>query len=148
MLENPRINIKLKLSALWTSLIALYIYGDYFELYVPEKVEGLLNGANLLNSPMKLLMAAIGIIIPSLMISLSLLLQPRLNRILNIVFGILLTLIVVIVGSSAIYLWYSFYVLYAFIEAIITIAIIWTAWKWPREENNMKSQIKSYHEVE
>lgn len=32
MLENPEINIKLKLSALWTSLIALYIYGDYFEL--------------------------------------------------------------------------------------------------------------------
>jgi hypothetical protein len=29
----------------------LYIYGDYFELYVPGKVEGLISGENLLNTP-------------------------------------------------------------------------------------------------
>ena len=136
LLLEPR---KLKLSALWTSLIALYIYGDYFELYVPEKVEGLLNGVNLLNSPTKLLTASIGIMIPALMISLSVLLKPRLNRILNILFALLLTLIEIFIGSISISSWYSFYVLYAFIEVIITVNIIWTAWKWPIQYTRIKN---------
>jgi uncharacterized protein DUF6326 len=133
MFENPKINIKLKLSALWTSLIALYIYGDYFELYVPGKVEKFVNGTSKLDSPTLLLVASILIAIPSLMIALSILLKPKINRLLNIIFGILLTLIVILVGSISLYEWYSFYVLYAFIEAIITISIVWTAWKWPKK---------------
>lgn len=88
MLENPKINIKLKLSALWTSLIALYIYGDYFELYAPGKVENLMNGTAILDTPTKLFLASLLIAIPSLMIALSVFLKPKLNRILNIVFGI------------------------------------------------------------
>ncbi len=59
MLENPKINIKLKLSALWTSLMAFYIYGDYFELYVPGKVENLINVKAKLESPTLLLVASI-----------------------------------------------------------------------------------------
>ena len=137
MLENPKINIKLKLSALWTSLIALYIYGDYFELYVPGKVERLIDGKAILDSPTSLLMASISIAIPSLMIVLSILLKPRINRLLNIVFGTLLTLIVILVGAAdhSPHEWYRFYVLYALIEAVITTAIIWTAWKWPKESS-------------
>lgn len=38
-LEDFKINVKIKLSALWTSATLCYLYGDYFELYVPEKVE-------------------------------------------------------------------------------------------------------------
>ena len=133
MLVNPEINVKLKLSALWTSLIAFYIYGDYFELYVPGKVDGLLNGTHLLDSPVKLLMAAIVIAIPSLMIALSLLLNPPLNRVLNLIFGVLLALVVILVGSGSISAWNSFYVMYAFVEAVISITIVWTAWKWPKE---------------
>jgi len=134
MLENPKINVKLQLSALWTSLVAFYIYGDYFELYVPSKVNGLLNGSNLLDSPIKLLMAAILLAIPSSMIALSILLKARLNRILNIVFGVLLTLVVIMVGSTSISSWTSFYVMYAFVEAIISITIVMTAWRWPKQK--------------
>lgn len=133
MLENPKINIKLKLSALWTSLLALYIYGDYFELYVPKKIENLINGTSKLDSPTLLLVASILIAIPALMIALTLILKPKINRLLNIVFGILLTLIVILVGSTSLYEWYTFYVLYALLEAILTISIVWTAWKWPKE---------------
>ena len=134
MFENPEINIKNKLSAMWTSLIALYIYGDYFELYVPGHVEKFISGTALLNSPSLLLAAAISIIIPASMIALSVLLKPRINRILNIVFATLLTLVVILVGATSISTWYSFYVLYAFIEAVITISIIWTAWNWPQTQ--------------
>lgn len=136
MLENPKINIKFKLSALWTSLIALYIYGDYFELYVPGTVEKLINGTTLLDSPTLLLIASILITIPALMIALSILLKPKINRLLNIIFGILLTIIVILVGSMSLTEWYSFYVLYAFLEAIITISIVWYAWKWPKHPSD------------
>ena len=59
MLEDQKINVKVKLSALWGSLIAFFIYGDYFELYIPGKVEGLYSGTAVLNSPTALLVAAI-----------------------------------------------------------------------------------------
>lgn len=135
MLENPKINIKLKLSALWTSLIALYIYGDYFELYAPGKVEKLINGTAILDSPTKLFLASLLLAIPALMIALSVFLNSKINRLLNIVFGILLTIVVVLVGSTALYTWYSFYVFYAILEGIITLLIVWYAWKWPTTKN-------------
>lgn len=135
MLENPKINIKLKLSALWSSLIALYIYGDYFELYVPGKVEKLINVTAILDTPTKLFLASLLISIPSLMIALSIILKPKINRLLNMVFGILLTLVVVVVGSNSLYTWLSFYVFYAFLEGIITLLIVWYAWKWPATDN-------------
>lgn len=57
--QDSEINVKPMLSALWASVMFLYIYGDYFELYVPGKIEGLLNGQNILNTPYKLLFATI-----------------------------------------------------------------------------------------
>lgn len=132
MLENPKINIKIKLSALWASLMFLYIYGDYFELYAPDKVEKLLNGTDVLDSPTKLFLASVLLAIPALMIALSILLNPKISRWLNILFGILLTIVVILVGSSSLYTWYSFYVFYAILEGIVTLLIVWYAWKWPK----------------
>ncbi len=100
MLQNPKINIKIKLSALWASLMAFYIYGDYFELYVPGKIENLINVNAKLESPTLLLIASMLIAIPALMIALSILLEPKINRILNIIFGTLFTLIVILVGRK------------------------------------------------
>jgi len=135
MLENPKINIKIKLSALWASLMSLYIYGDYFELYAPNKVQKLINGTAILDTPTKLFLASLMLAIPSLMIAFSILLKPRINRILNIIFGVLFTLVVIMVGSTSFYTWYSFYVFYAVLEAIITLLIVWYAWNWPKKSS-------------
>lgn len=43
-LEDTRISARLKLAALWTSVMFCYVYGDYFELYVPGKLQDMLNG--------------------------------------------------------------------------------------------------------
>lgn len=80
MLENPKISIKIKLAALWTSLMSLYIYGDYFELYAPNKVEKLLNGTGILDSPTKLFLASVVLAIPALMIALSVLLKAKFSK--------------------------------------------------------------------
>ncbi|NAS11959.1 DUF6326 family protein [Poritiphilus flavus] len=135
MSENPKINIRIKLAALWTSLMFLYIYGDYFELYVPDKVSNLSNGIQILDSPAKLFLASVSLAIPAIMISANVFLKPKICRWLNIVFGILLTITVVLVGSSSITAWYSFYVFYAALEAIISLTIVKLAWGWPIEIN-------------
>jgi len=133
MLENPKVNIKIKLSVLWTSVLFCYVYGDYFQLYVPEKVDSLLTGENILDSPTKLLIASLVLAIPAVMIALSILLTPRINRFMNVFFGILFTLMMLLIGINSLTPWYSFYVFFAFLESLITSLIVWYAWKWPKK---------------
>ncbi len=130
--EDFKVNIKILLSGLWTSVMFLYIYGDYFELYVPKKVEGLLSGSNLLDTPYKLLFATIVLTVPSLMIFLSLMLKPKMSRILNISVAGFLTIFTLMVGISSISEWKIFYVMLSFLESIITLIIIWKAWTWKK----------------
>jgi hypothetical protein len=69
MLEISKVNIKTKLAALWASVTFCYLYGDYFELYTPGKVNSLITGENILDSPIKLLIASIILAIPSVMVA-------------------------------------------------------------------------------
>jgi hypothetical protein len=131
--EDIKVNIKIKLSALWTAVTLCYLYGDYFELYVPKKVEGLISGVNLLDSPMKLFGAAILLAFPALMVFLSLILKPSVNRWLNILFGLFFTAIMVLIAFTYGGQWYTFYVFLAIVESIITSLIVWYAWTWPKQ---------------
>ncbi|CAM3535543.1 DUF6326 family protein [Aequorivita lipolytica] len=134
MLENSKVNIKIKLAALWTSVTLCYLYGDYFELYTPDKVNSLISGENNLDSPTKLLIASIILAISSVMVAASIILKPKINRILNIIFGTLFTLMMILIGVYSTNEWYLFYVFLAFLESIITALIVWYAWKWPKEK--------------
>jgi hypothetical protein len=51
--KDFEVNTKIKLAFLWTAVTLCYLYGDYFELYTPGKVEGLISGDNLLNTPIE-----------------------------------------------------------------------------------------------
>lgn len=133
MLENPKVNIKIKLAALWTATTFCYLYGDYFELYTPGKVDSLISGENVLNSPVILFIASIILAIPPLMIFLSLVLKPEMNRILNIIFGLLFTIMMVLIAIGSLTPWYTFYVFLAIVESILTAIIVWYAWKWPKK---------------
>lgn len=131
-LEDYKVNIRLKLSALWTGVMFCYIYGDYFELYVPKKVAGLLDGQNMLDTPMKLFSATFILTIPALMIFLSLMLSPKLTKWLNIGIGVFFTIFTFLVGISSISEWRMFYVFLSLVESFITIAIVWQAWNWKK----------------
>lgn len=135
MLEDFKVNIRLKLSALWTATMFCYIYGDYFELYVPGKTEGLVNGHNLLNSPARLFTVTVILAIPALMIFLSLMLKPVWCKWINILTGTFFTLFTLLVGLSSMEEWRIFYVFLSFLESLITAVIIWYAWKWPKLKN-------------
>ncbi|GEP93736.1 hypothetical protein SAMN05660909_05693 [Chitinophaga terrae (ex Kim and Jung 2007)] len=131
-LEDYKVNIRIKLSAIWTAIMFCYIYGDYFELYVPKKVEGLLSGQNMLDSPMKLLLATFILAIPALMIFLSLVLSTKFTKWLNIAVGVFFTLFTALVGISSLTEWRAFYVLLAVIESILTATVVVMAWTWPK----------------
>lgn len=132
MLENPKVNIKIKLASLWASVTLCYLYGDYFELYTPDKVSSLISGDSVMDNPITLLIAAIVLAIPSLMVCLSILLNSKVNRILNVVFGSIFTTMMVVIGIMSTNEWYLFYVFLAFLESILTGLIFWYAWQWPK----------------
>lgn len=131
-LEDFKINIRIKLSALWTSVMFCYIYGDYFALYAPNEVKGLLNGQNNLDTPIKLFTATFILAIPALMIFLSLMLSPIVTKWLNIGIGIFFTIFTLLVGISSISEWRMFYVFLSILESLITTIIIWQAWNWEK----------------
>lgn len=132
-LEDFKINVKIKLSMLWTSVTLMYLYGDYFELYIPHKTQGLVTGDNLLNSPKNLFLAALLLAIPSVMVVLSISLKPTINRVLNIVFGLFFTSLMLLIAFTSIEPWRAFYVFYAILESVITALIVWYAFKWPKQ---------------
>lgn len=131
--EHP-VNIRIVLAALWTSVMFCYIYCDYFELYVPGKTEGLVSGNNILDTPVKLLAAAVLLAIPAVLISLTFLLPARWSRMLNIVLGIFFTLMMFAIALTSLVEWRMFYVFLALLESLLTAVITWQAWKkWGRE---------------
>ncbi len=133
VLKDFEVNIKIKLAALWTATTFCYLYGDYYELYTPGKIESLLSGKNILDSPMILFIASIVMAIPPLMIFLSIVLKPRINKTLNIIFGLLFTIMMVLIAIGSLAPWYTFYVFLAIVEAILTFIIVWKAFKWPKQ---------------
>jgi hypothetical protein len=131
-LEDFKVHVRLKLSALWASTMACYIYCDYFELYVPGKLQGMLQGNVAPIGPITqsaLLGMSMMVIVPSLMIAMSLILRASLCRWANIVIGVCFTLLMSLLAYEA--AWY-FYKLFAVIEAGLTALIVIYAWKWPQ----------------
>lgn len=134
-LSDLVVHTKVKLAALWASVMSCYIYCDYFELFVPGKLESIRQGriGPLAVSQGALLGTAIMMAIPSLMIFMSVALPARHGRILNIVFGVLYTLLLAAIAATA--QWY-FYRFFAALEAALTGLAVWYAWKWPRVERD------------
>lgn len=87
VLDDFKVHVKFKLSALWAALMFCYIYGDYFGLYVPGQLKGMLAAAGPFGavSQSSLVITSILLAIPGIMVFLSLVLAPRLNRWLNII---------------------------------------------------------------
>lgn len=132
-LEDTRVNVKLKLASLWTSSMFLYIYVDYFHLYMPGQMADILKGKVFVFDITQtfLLAALISMSIPTLMIFLSVALPAKVNRWVNII-------------SAAVFIPYVLFnlaglawthmVLGAAVEVVLLCLIIRYAWMWPRIE--------------
>ena len=132
-LEDIKVSLKLKLATLWASFMFLYIYVDYFHLYMPSQIEDILRGRVFkFDITHGFLLAALAsVTIPALMIFLSVALPAKVNRWANIII-------------AAVYIPYTLFnlageawmhmVFGAVVEVVLLCLIIRYAWKWPRTE--------------
>lgn len=129
-LDDVRIHVRYKLSALWASLTFCYLYGDYFGLYKPGKLQRILDGTGPMGptSQGSLLFTAMLLIVPGLMVALSLSLPPRVARALGIALAVFYAAFVAITMPGA---WW-FYLAYSTVEIALCGAIVWLSWNWPR----------------
>lgn len=126
-----KINPKIILASLWASTTLCYIYGDYFELYIPNHISKINQTQSLLNTPIRLLSASMLMVVPSSMVFLSVILKAFINRILNIFFGIIYTGIMLLIAITQFSAeWREFYVFLAIVESIFTSLVIFYAWNW------------------
>lgn len=128
--EEVRINVKLKLAALWVSFMFLYIYVDVFALYMPHKIENIIRGkVFVFDITQGFLLTALALAtLPILMIFLSVLLQANINRIVNITAAIIHVpyMLFNLAGEA----WFHM-VFGAAVEVLLLSLIIYYAWKWP-----------------
>lgn len=134
LFEDVKVNIKIKLSALWGSLMFFYIYADILGFYTPGIIGKVAAGeiGSFQITEGFLFYMAIWMGMPSLMVVLSLMLKANLNRWLNISAGILsfvALLATFFAGEIS-----ARYIFQAIVEGILIILIIWKAWKWPKQE--------------
>ena len=130
-LQDSQVNVKLKLALLWTSLMFLIIYLDYFHLYMPSKMLEIQTGRVFIFdiTPGFLLAGMISVSIPALMIFLSVALPAILNRLVNIIIASIY--IPFILFNLAGEVWVHM-VFGAVVEVVLLSLIIFYSWKWPR----------------
>jgi hypothetical protein len=132
-LDDMQIHVKFKLSALWVSVMLCYIYGDYFGLWQPGQLQGMLEGKmGPLGPTTQLVLVGTSVMmaIPSVMVFLSLVLRPHLNRWVNIILGVLYTLIIIVTMPGS----WAFYIFFGIVEVVLTALVVWYAWNWPQQQ--------------
>jgi hypothetical protein len=130
--RDTQVDVKLLLCALWIAMLFVFAYVDIFGFYRADVLDAALDGkvattAFAVNQ-IFLTSTLIYILLPILMVVLSLLLKPRVNRIMNIVVSLLYmtSIIVSCIGEQ-----WAYYILGSIVEAMLLVAIARSAWKWP-----------------
>jgi hypothetical protein len=129
---NP-LNIRIRLAFLWTTIMALYIYADFFNLMAPGTLQSMMDLQTPLGptTPGILIGFSILLIIPAMMTTGAVLLPRPINRWLNIIFGAVYALIsVLIIIADIKHSWMAFFVIYQLVELFVFGLIIYYAWHW------------------
>jgi hypothetical protein len=126
-----KIDTKVLLSTLWIVVMINMLKADILSLYIPGSAEELAQTAAGSGTaiPQLMLGGAVMMEISIVMIILSLVLKPSLNRWANILTS-LITIVFVVGGGVS----YPHYIFIAAVEVICLLLIIWFAWRWPTLE--------------
>ena len=133
--QDTRLDVKLVLSALWIAMLIVFAYVDIFGFFRADIFDAALDGKvatmGITVDQVFLAFTTVYILIPTLMVVLSLVLRPRVNRIVNIVVALVyaVSIIATCIGEGWVY-----YLLGSAVEVVLLIAIGRIAWTWPRTE--------------
>ena len=129
--DSSRIDTRLRISALWIAVLMIFAYVDLFSLYRPDFRADLERGkVDAFDIDQTFLFfTTYYIIVPSLMIYLTLVMRPPVNRVVNVVVAAAYALSVV---GSAVGEW-NYFILGSVVEAILLALVIRHAWTWPRQ---------------
>ena len=125
------INPRIKIAALWASMLFIFVYVDLFSLLradVRADIEAGKMFAFTIGQGF-LLGVTIYIVVPSLMLFLSLVMSVRVTRMANIVAAVLYAVTIAggAIGESNFY-----YILGSFTEAALLAGVVYYAWTWPK----------------
>ncbi len=127
-MDQVKIGVRSKLSALWATMMFLYVYADVLSIYRPGQIDEIRDG---MMGPFEvsqsvLLSASVVVIIPAFMIFLSLILPSRVNRWSNIAVGVVFILVNIsnVIGETWVYYW-----VFGILEILVTFLIVRYAWK-------------------
>jgi Family of unknown function (DUF6326) len=128
--EPSKVNVRIRISALWTSMLFVFAYVDLFSLYrsdIRADLEAGEVGGFTVNQAF-LAGTTAYIVMPGLMVFGALVLRPRVNRIANIALAIVYALTIV---AGAVGEW-GYYILGSVIEVALLATIVYYAWTWPK----------------
>lgn len=115
----------------------LYVYGDYFNMYSPGKLDKMAAGdvgpVNAADEPAMLAISMM-MAVPALMIALSILLPPVVAKWLNVILGIVYAAILAVTLPGA----PLFYWGYGAIEIPVSVLITILALSWPKSDMERK----------
>ena len=113
------------LSGLWVSLMLIYLLGDVIRIFAGDFTAGVMDGAQVPSSMW--IVAAAMMLIPILMVSLTLVLGYRVDRVLNL-------------GVAALFFLFNLYGLPGYpglydkfllaVSLVFNLITIWYAWNW------------------
>ena len=129
--ESADVNVRIKIAALWTSMLFVFAYVAIFSLYRPDFRAALETGqiGGFTVNQSFLAGTTAYVVIPSVMGIGALILRPRVNRVVNIALSVMYaaTIIVGAIGE------WTYYVLGSAIEVALLVAIVHYAWTWPKQ---------------
>ena len=129
-LEDVKVPVRLRLSALWASMMFLFAYGDIFAGYRTDVIEDLRAGelGGFEVNQAFLVATSVYVAIPSLMVFLCLVLRPAVNRWTNVVLAAVyaVTIALSVIGEG-----WAYFVVLSILEVALAALIAWYAWRWP-----------------
>ena len=130
-MKTSEMNVRERLSLLWIVVMFCMAFADIVGFMTPGALEEIMDqsAAPFPITQEIMLVFSVLIAIPIVMIFLSRVLKAQANRWANIIAGATTILFVAGLGTAEL----SYY-LFATVEVVCMLFIIWSAWNWPKEE--------------
>jgi Family of unknown function (DUF6326) len=133
--EDVKVGVRCKIAALWIAMLFLFAYGDIFGFFRPGQIEEVMAGelAGIAITQVSLFAFSLYIAIASVMVFLSLVLSPTINRWTNIILASLyiVSIVASAIGETSAYYWFL-----SITEIALLLLIVLYAWTWPRQEGS------------